>query len=313
MPTKEYSKLFYNKFGIDKYHSQGVFGQNVSIYLIDTGLTSTCKLKNVKSRTVANAMAPQGHGSFVANIVAAQASESGAPGIAPEAQVYLSDITGADGKIYTSYLIKAIEDAIDLQVDIISISMGTSVYNQKLEDCVRKAAAQGTLVFAATGNCSCRTYEFPSACDAAISVASMDANRKPSQFNTRNDSVAVFAPGQNIGVPGAPKPLSGTSFAVPFVSGLAALELSKRRLTEPGARMSRDEAIAMLRTTLGLDCSIHTYSNDSCAGRFGGGAFVPEGSDGLSWFLLLACSSGALAVWASAYYTAKLGLPKCVP
>jgi subtilisin family serine protease len=197
----------------------------------------------------------------------------------------LADVS-ANGKIYTSGLIKAIQDATELRVDIISISLGTNVYDQRLEDAVLQATRQGSLVFAAAGNCSCRTYEFPSACDAAISVASMDYLRNPSSFNTRNDAVSVFAPGQAIHVPGALTRLSGTSFAVPFASGLAALELSKRRAADPKATLDRTEAIIVLREALGLDCAKHTYSNDTCTGRFGGGVFQePPGSDGLKWFL----------------------------
>lgn len=306
MPTQEYADVWYPEFGVDDYHRAGIYGAGVSVYIIDTGLAGAALsgLPNVHARTVVNSMVPRAaqHGSFVASILAApRAAASGAangaasgalrsvPGVAPDAQVYLADVSGPDnGVIYTSYLVKAILDAIDLRVDIISISLGTTVYDQSLENAVKKADALGILVFAASGNCSCRAYEFPSACDAAISVASMDRDRVPSVFNTRNDSVAVFAPGQNISVPGSKQRLSGTSFAVPFASGLAALELSRRRVADKGAKVARGAMVAHLRTTLGLSCTTHSYSNDVCAGRFAGGSFTPsEAADGARFMMAL--------------------------
>lgn len=250
------------------------------------GLTNVQQgLRNVHTRTLNNPMGRRNtHGSFVASIightgrqeasqVATQVSRPNGPtGIVPDAQIYLADVSDEQGHIYTATLTKAIEDATELGVDIISISLGTDKYDQRLENAVNKAAAKGILIFAASGNCGCRTYEFPAACSNAISVASMDHNRKLSSFNTRNDAVAIFAPGQNIKVPGSQR-LSGTSFAVPFASGLAALELSRRRLTESSLLMTRQETIHFLRSSLGLDCSIHTYSTDVCTEKYAGGSF----------------------------------------
>jgi subtilisin family serine protease len=306
MPTVEYAEVLYPKFGVKAYHDANHFGRNVSIYIIDTGLTNTSEsLGSVKNRTVVNSMGSRKtHGSFVASIIAFQ-RHNGLSGIAPDAQVYLSDVSNSEGTIYTSALIKAIKDATELCVDIISISLGTNVYDQRLEDSIKAAVQKGILVFAASGNCSCRAYEFPSACDDAISVASMDIHRRPSPFNTRNDSVALFAPGQNIMVPGSKSRLSGTSFAVPFASGLAALELSKRRSTNPKATLERQEAITIMRAALGLSCEEHTYANDVCAGLKGGGSFKPPESDGLSWFVILAACSGAI-FWYTAQYARML-------
>ena len=239
MPTAEYAAMYYKKFGVKAYHDHDFYGQSTSIYIIDMGLTNTEEsLRNVKTRTLINPMGRRNtHGSFVASIIGKMGSyapNGDVPGIAPDAQIYLADVSDSQGAIYTSTLIKAIQDAIDLRVDIISISLGTDVYDQRLENVVNDAAKKNILVFAAAGNCNCRTYEFPAACESAISVASMDSNRRLSVFNTRNDAVAVFAPGQNIKVPGSSR-LSGTSFAVPFASGLAALELSRRRAILPCA------------------------------------------------------------------------------
>lgn len=263
------------------------------------GLTNVQQgLRNVHTRTLVNPMGRRNtHGSFVASIIGhtgresseasalSRTSPSGPTGIVPDAQIYLADVSDEQGHIYTANLTKAIEDATDLGVDIISISLGTDKYDQKLESAVNRAASKGILVFAASGNCGCRTYEFPAACSNAISVASMDHNRKLSSFNTRNDAVAVFAPGQNIKVPGSQR-LSGTSFAVPFASGLAALELSRRRLTESSLIMTRQETIHFLRSSLGLDCGIHTYSTDVCTDKYAGGSF--EATDPRPKFLIQA-------------------------
>lgn len=304
MPTKEYAAAFYGEFGVQGFHQQGHFGAGVSIYLIDTGLTNTeSRLKNVHNRTVSNAMGARNtHGSFVASIVAAKASEDGTSGIAPDAQVYLADVSGHDGVIYTSRLVKAVRDAVDLHVDIISISLGTSVYDESLEKAIKAAEAKGILVFAAAGNCGCRSYEFPSACESAISVASINRNRMLSAFNTRNDAVAVFAPGENIAVPGSARKLSGTSFAVPFASALMALELSKRRRENPEAKVSRSEAITFLRQTLRLDKNLHTYAQDVTGGQ-SLGSFQPTVAEGISYFLILAGVSGGLALYGAGLYT----------
>ena len=304
MPTAEYTKLLYPKFGIKEYHDEGNFGQRTSIYIIDTGLTNTPNsLANVHNRNITNPMARKNtHGSFVASIIA-QKPGGGHSGIAPQAEIYLADVSNEDGVIYTSSLVKAIRDAVDLKVDIISISLGTDVYDQHLEDVVKLAQKKNILVVAASGNCGCRTYEFPSSCDSAISVASMDQNRLPSSFNTRNDAVAVFAPGQNLKVPGSDSRLSGTSFAVPFASGLLALELSRRRQSNPKSFMGREEAISVLRVALGLDCGLHTYANDVCSGKFSGGAFgPPHGSDGLKWFLIISVLGAAVAFYCNSKF-----------
>ena len=301
-PTKYYESL-YAKFGVKAYHDGGHYGKGTSLYLIDVGLTNS-KAKNVHMRHVTGPKKPAAperptkanHGAFVASIVGLHANESsdGISGICPLAQIYAADVASPNGTIYTSSLIAAIRDAIELSVDIISISLGTSVYSQPLENTVKEAMARGILVFAASGNCSCRAYEFPAACDGAISVASMDLDRNPSPFNTRNDSVAIFAPGHNIEVDGTK--LSGTSFAVPFASGLAALEISRRKAVPNGPKLARAEAISVLRSTLGLKDS-HSYSNDIWSSRGGGSFKEPSLKDHLSVVLVFNVVTGALALF----------------
>jgi subtilisin family serine protease len=286
VPTNEYRDLLYPKFGVKSYHSDGHFGRGVSIYVIDIGL-SNLSFKNVKSRTITNAMAPKNtHGSFVTSILASPLKD-GCRGIVPEAQIYIAEAADSEGRVYASSLVKAIHDAIELNVDIISISMGTSVYDAPLEKAVSLASKQGIIVLGAAGNCGCRSYEFPSSCKDAISVGSIDLNRNLSPFNTKNDFVSVFAPGQNLSVPGSKSKLSGTSFAVPFAAGLLALEFGKRKASFKAA-FKRQEAINFLRSTIGLSCDNHNYVNQVCTGELA----PPPSYDALFWFLVLVTFSG---------------------
>ena len=204
------------------------------------------------------------HGVAVSSII------SSSDGIAPAVDIDLADVIDPSS-IPIDVVIDAIQRGIELDVDIISISLGTDDAFGPMQDVLRDAHEKGILIFAAAGNSGERGYEFPAAYDRVISVASINSARQPSQFNTRNDAVAVFAPGENIRVGASSEAYSGTSFATPFAAGLAALVLSEKRTREKG-RISRREMIAILRNQdhLDLNCEDHTFAVDgpSC---FGGG------------------------------------------
>lgn len=307
MPTKEYWHTLYPEFGVRRFHDAGHRGRGVTVYIIDTGLEGLPR--NVTLRSASSAKQAT-HGAFVAAILAAKEPEFKYSGIAPEATFYANDVAGSDGIIYTGALTAAILDAIQLGCDIISISLGTNAYDKDLEAAVNKANAAGILVFAASGNCSCRAYEWPSSCDNAISVASMDLHRNPSPFNTRNDFVSVYAPGQNLLVPaktagpaGLTGPLSatrlsGTSFAVPFASGLAALELCRKRAIDgPKYRMRRDEAIGALHAILDLDCAHQAYGKAICGPKAPERPYRPVTHEALFWFAILCLLMSLASFW----------------
>ena len=253
------------RFGVYDYQKENFLGQGVSMYIIDTGINQgDSDLHDVRIRSVARPKSAQVHGSAVTSIIKTV--------IAPKTQIYLADLDTSSGVIYTSSLVGAIQDAVSLNVDIITISLGTNKYDKLLQDAVTQAYDKGILVFAAAGNCSCPDYEFPAACEHAISVGSLSAETlAPSAFNTRNDANVLFAPGENVQIPmrSGFKTVSGTSFSAPFVAGLAALVLSKKRSGTPGVRMERTDMIELLRDKdhLHLSCNVHNYTKvGACAG-----------------------------------------------
>jgi subtilisin family serine protease len=100
-------------------------------------------------------------------------------------------------------------------------------------------------------------------------VASVNSEKAPSIFNTRNDNVSLFAPGENIAVSnpntGAIQRVSGTSFACPFAAAMAALILSTMRAedpTRPNFRVPKATMVQILRNSdhLGLSCAVHNYT-----------------------------------------------------
>jgi membrane-anchored mycosin MYCP len=215
-------------------------GKNVTVAVIDTGVDDS----NVQLR---NAMAPggesyvggsatqdiEGHGTRVAGIIAARPIDgTGFVGIAPKAKILSYRYTGgADKQGDAKTLAKAIRAAVAQGARIINISSDTTDKSDDatLRGAVADAVSQGALIVAAAGNDgadgkSANTY--PAAYDGVLAVAASDRNDERAFFSQSGDFVDVAAPGVGM-VSTVPKggqcTADGTSFAAPYVAGVAAL------------------------------------------------------------------------------------------
>ncbi|OBG94714.1 type VII secretion-associated serine protease mycosin [Mycobacterium sp. E3251] len=216
------------------------------------------------------------HGTLVAGIIAATA-DSGSAGIAPEATVIsirqssgkfspASDRSrGGVGDVDT--MAKAVRTAADLGASVINISSVACVpVAAALDDRALGAAlayavdVKNAVVVAAAGNTggaaqcppqrSDATWETATVAvspawydDFVLTVGSVNPEGAPSGFTLAGPWVDIAALGEAV-TPLGSKPVSGTSYAAPVVSGLAALIRARFPVLTARQVMQRIESTA---------------------------------------------------------------------
>lgn len=176
------------------------------------------------------------HGTFVAGLIAAQVdNQIGIDGAASDAMILPICIT-KEGKSDVVTAIQAIDYAVAHGADVINLSIGGTKSTRALQRACNDAINAGVIVVAAAGNyqegesTSEKNYVYPAGYDNVISVSgitnTVEGPKFDSAYSYYNDKVNVCAPGTNIkslylnlGVASA----SGTSFATPLVSSMAAI------------------------------------------------------------------------------------------
>ena len=205
-----------------------------------------------------------GHGSWVGGVVGAAGSNArDVAGVAW--RVSMMDIavnsTRAGARcdvIPFSAIVAGLHYAVDNSlgpVDVVNLSVGAFLDRcpASFQSAADRARAAGVLVVASSGNgeqdpATAGRYSYPASCDGVVSVAATNRVEGRALYSTTNDRVDIAAPGGDASVGGSDgtvltttedpavatvRRVQGTSFAAPYVSGVAALMVARRPAITP--------------------------------------------------------------------------------
>ncbi len=172
-----------------------------------------------------------GHGTSIAGVLAAQDNKEGITGIDPNIELYSARVLDAEKSAPVSRIIEAVYWAIEKNVDIISISFGTTQYSEALELAIKEAYNKGILIVAAAGNQG--KVEYPAAMEEVIAVGGTDTSGEVCDYSAKGEEIELVAPAEQICATGSfdgTVICNGTSMAVPHVVGVAAKLWEKDRM-----------------------------------------------------------------------------------
>lgn len=204
----------------------GVIDTGISLSHPDLAANIAGGVNTINPRKSAND--DNGHGSHVAGTIGALNNSIGVIGVAPQVNLYAIKVLGANGSGYLSDVIEGIDWGVANGLQVLNMSLGTSVNSQLLHDAVIRAYNASIVVVAAAGN-SGGSVGYPGAYPEVIAVSATDINNQIASFSSRGPEVDIAAPGVSIfstykGTGYAT--LSGTSMSSPHVAGVAALVLN---------------------------------------------------------------------------------------
>lgn len=209
--------------------------KKIKVAVIDTGVDANhVELKGQvkKALNIANPMKAQvkkSHGTHVAGIIAAKMNNGiGGYGVNPNAEILSYDVFNGSEYAADYDVAKAILQAIKDGAKVINLSLGNELYSPLVDQAVQKAHAKGVAVFAASGNDDTDRPDYPASLENVISVGSVNAKKKRSDFSNYGASLDLMAPGEDIystsydATRGSTfETMSGTSMASPAAAGIA--------------------------------------------------------------------------------------------
>jgi len=192
-----YEDFFENKLPADvvlpeNFNDTKFTGKGVKVAVIDTGLDwnhpdlkqnykgglDLVDLDDNPMETTLEEGVPTVHGSHVAGIIAANGTLKG---VAPDAEIYAYRALGPGGTGTSIQVMAAMEEAVKQDVDIINMSLGTSVNgpDYPTSKAVNEASKRGIAVVVANGNTGPEdwTVGAPATASSAISIGAYESEK----------------------------------------------------------------------------------------------------------------------------------------
>lgn len=248
---------------LQKIHSYTPGDQGVKIAVLDgdVDLTHPCFEGHNLEKSHTLSSLPSGHGTHIAGVLWGNQAK-GALGVAPGCTGLIVPIfrTNEEGILQPTSqkeLAGAIHRALDWDADIINISGGQLTDPKSsdpiLQEAINRCVQNEKLIVAAAGNDACECVHVPAALPGVLAVGALEPGGLPRYFSNWGKDYrykGILAPGYKIPGPvpgGQIAHRSGTSFATPIVSGVAALLMSGARLN--GISISAQKAKSFLLST----------------------------------------------------------------
>jgi len=174
---------------------------------------------------------PNGHGTHVAGIIAAQAvNGKGIAGAAPDVKILPVRVLDANGSGYSSDVAEGVIWAADHGARIVNLSLGGTAPSQGMREAIKYALSKGALVFAAAGNSgeSGSPAIYPAAFPESVAVGAVNSSLQRASFSNIGSYLDVVAPGDSILSTYQSGAMayaweSGTSMATPYAAAAGAL------------------------------------------------------------------------------------------
>jgi subtilisin family serine protease len=211
-------------------------GRGVKVAVIDTGIANDHPAVKNNYKGGVNIISPMftpydynGHGTHVAGTIAGRSQELGILGVAPRVHLYAVKAFNRRGSASLSDLLSAINWCIENKMDIINMSFGMVKVSDSLRQAIQTAYRKNLVMVAASGNQGSNgNIDFPARFHETIGVTATGKDGKLASFSNTGNGVDLAAPGDKITscwLNGVTREMSGTSMAVPHVTGTAALLL----------------------------------------------------------------------------------------
>ncbi|MFJ7976675.1 S8 family peptidase [Peribacillus sp. JNUCC 23] len=256
---------------------EGFKGENIVVAVIDTGcqpdhldlmgqIIGGYNFTGDYNGNPANFSDNNGHGTHVCGTIAAAENGFGVVGAAPKAKLLVLKALNGSGEGTTDNISSAIQYAINWtgprgeKVRVISMSLGGPNDDPALHSSIKNAVQANIMVVCAAGNegdgiADTVENSYPAAYPEVVAVGSVNQRGRISRFSNSNGEVDLVAPGEQVvsTFPGNQfAVLSGTSMAVPHVSGAVALLIDKYE-TIRGHKLTELEAYnELLNQTVSL-------------------------------------------------------------
>jgi len=274
-------------------------GTGVRVAVVDTGIDPdhpdlTGRIAAAISFAGASAADGDGHGTHVSGTIAGSGASSDGKyvGMAPEAHIYAAKVLADNGSGLMSDVMAGVEWAVDQEVQVINLSLGSDEQSDGTDPLSRlcdAAVDAGIVVCVAAGNAGPRSGSVgtPASARKIITIGASTDDDRVAAFSSRGPTqdgrskpdvlfpgvniVAARAAGTSIGTPVADHytRASGTSMAAPHAAGVAALLLEAQPSLTPAE-------LKLLLQTTAVDLGLHHNTQGSDAYAAHTGELPPE-------------------------------------